>query len=801
MALDTYHKWLGIPPSEQPPNHYRLLGIDLFESDSDVIDSGAQRQMAHVRTYALGPNREASQTLLNQLAAARVVLLNPTTKAQYDQSLRQQSAMKANAEDSSSGSSSDSGSSGSPVPLSFEKQAVDEPVPTTVNLPCPSCKRLLAIGADCHGAQVQCSNCGVVLLASPDGQHLHAQVEVSKTTETRPQFTATTSNRARTRNNKRRRSQRSHFLMFVCICFVSGIGVLLYSLNFLDFSVGNLASQGSRNSPLHESSSQNDAVKSGSPRTAKSGNGVHSTTPRNRFGATKNQSVPRRNVPRAPSELGEMIRDRSAATSGSDHSSGPDSGATFFEVGEEGSRIIGGTGDTASLRNPMEMQFIPIPAGEFIMGGGFETHRVTLTQAFELGIHEVTQAQFESVMGMNPSRMNAPGLPVEQVSWDQAVEFCRRLSASPEAQETGYQYRLPYEAEWEYACRAGAASSDNFGDDGSVLGDFAWFGGNANGTTHPVGTKKANAWGLFDMHGNVSEWCLDWKGNDKPDGSVVDPQGPATGQARINRGGSWLTDAGRFQTTLQSWGAPQLTEADIGFRILRILVQNMGDTKTATTTQTQSPSLPESEPVANPTSDHEPNPTASAEMEAVRQFIKNARWKEMKQQAEKLLASRMNDAQQAEAEALYELADLATYYRGGIEKAVQALNAGNDFEITDNFRVLVVEKGDNFITILFDRRTKTYSFDELPFSLAHKLASFEIPNSPRQLAAKAVYQSISPMSDATSRREALAWLAEIEESVGGEDPKRIADSLRTMFSTARISPQGAKQLGLAVPGK
>jgi formylglycine-generating enzyme required for sulfatase activity len=152
-------------------------------------------------------------------------------------------------------------------------------------------------------------------------------------------------------------------------------------------------------------------------------------------------------------------------------------------------------------------------------------------------MYEVTQQQYEKVMGTNPSTTKGPQNPVEKVSWNDAVEFCRKLSALPAEKSAGYVYRLPTEAEWEYACRAGTQTAYSFGDSESELGDYAWYDKNAGGTTHPVGSKKPNAWGLYDMHGNVFEWCQDWYGS-YPSGSVTDPTGESSGSHRVVRGGA-----------------------------------------------------------------------------------------------------------------------------------------------------------------------------------------------------------------------------------------------------------------------
>jgi formylglycine-generating enzyme required for sulfatase activity len=141
------------------------------------------------------------------------------------------------------------------------------------------------------------------------------------------------------------------------------------------------------------------------------------------------------------------------------------------------------------------------------MGTGENRHEVTISKPFYMGETEVTQAQYEAVMGTNPSHFKGATNPVECVCWDYATEFCKKLS-----DKTRQAVRLPMEAEWEYACRAGTATAFSFGDADSTIGDYAWYGANSGGTTHPVGQKKPNAWGLYDMHGNVWEWCADWFG-------------------------------------------------------------------------------------------------------------------------------------------------------------------------------------------------------------------------------------------------------------------------------------------------
>ncbi len=200
---------------------------------------------------------------------------------------------------------------------------------------------------------------------------------------------------------------------------------------------------------------------------------------------------------------------------------------------------------TENLPNGLTLEMVGLPAGQFLMGSpdsdpdakSYEKpqHQVKIN-SFAIGKYPVTQAQYQAVMGTNPSYFKInPQNPVERISWDDAQAFCQKLS-----QITGKTYRLPTEAEWEYACRGGTTTRFYFGDDANQLADYAWYDGNSGGKTHPVGQKKPNAWGLYDMSGNVWEWCEDnWHDSYK--------NAPSDGSAwltndnnyKLLRGGSW----------------------------------------------------------------------------------------------------------------------------------------------------------------------------------------------------------------------------------------------------------------------
>jgi formylglycine-generating enzyme required for sulfatase activity len=222
-------------------------------------------------------------------------------------------------------------------------------------------------------------------------------------------------------------------------------------------------------------------------------------------------------------------------------------------------------------------EMVDIPAGKFNMGSNeYEDekpiHQV-IVPAFQIGKYPITQAQYQAVMGNNPSRFSGnPQNPVESVTWFNAQAFCEKLS-----QLTGKNYRLPTETEWEYACRAGTETLFSFGDDREQLGDYAWFDGNSNNTTHPVGEKQPNPWEIYDMHGNVWEWCADQHhenyvnkpDNIKENGSIPWTDNNITNASSIiRRGGSWFRDSLAYSSAYRGRSVAEICNHDIGFRVV-----------------------------------------------------------------------------------------------------------------------------------------------------------------------------------------------------------------------------------------
>ncbi len=231
-----------------------------------------------------------------------------------------------------------------------------------------------------------------------------------------------------------------------------------------------------------------------------------------------------------------------------------------------------------TFTNSLGMKFAWIPPGNFMMGSPKEEkerkpdetqHNVSLTKGFYMGVHTVTQEQWKEIMAKNPSKFQGDkNLPVEQVSWDDCQEFINKLR-----QRDKRPYRLPSEAEWEYACRAGTTTPFHFGaslstDQANYNGKYVYDAGKKGiyrEKTMPVGTFPANPWGLYDMHGNVWQWCQDWF-DEYPQKAVTDPQG-LKGESRVLRGGSWIDNPLECRSAYRGGSRPQLRHSLVGFRL------------------------------------------------------------------------------------------------------------------------------------------------------------------------------------------------------------------------------------------
>jgi formylglycine-generating enzyme required for sulfatase activity len=221
----------------------------------------------------------------------------------------------------------------------------------------------------------------------------------------------------------------------------------------------------------------------------------------------------------------------------------------------------------------LNLEMVFVKGGTFTMGCTSEqsdcshnekpTHQVKVSD-FSIGKYEVTQKQWQSIMGNNPSHFKGDNLPVETVSWDDIQEFIQKLN-----QKTGKKYRLPTEAEWEYAARGGSTSSPTLYSGSNNIDEVAWHSGNSGSKTHPVGQKKLNKLGIYDMSGNVWEWCSDWYGDYKS-GSQSNPQGPSSGSSRMARGGCWGSDPQYCRVSIRYNGNSCDRDYDVGFRLVLV---------------------------------------------------------------------------------------------------------------------------------------------------------------------------------------------------------------------------------------
>lgn len=226
------------------------------------------------------------------------------------------------------------------------------------------------------------------------------------------------------------------------------------------------------------------------------------------------------------------------------------------------------------IENPIGMKLVKIPAGQFFMGSPVDEidrdpdegprHRVIFTAPLLIGVYPVTQEQYERVMGRNYSKFQSPDHPAEMVSRPDAVEFCKKLS-----EIAGETYSLPNEAQWEYACRAGSDGAYCFGSTARELGEYAWYAGNSDNRTHPVGRKRPNAWGLYDMHGNVWEWCGDlWYSQGYPGTEDrTDPVG-TMGYTHVLRGGCYYSDPQAVRSAKRFGYNETNRFPSVGFRVV-----------------------------------------------------------------------------------------------------------------------------------------------------------------------------------------------------------------------------------------
>ena len=511
--FDPYHKWLGIPPEEQPANHYRLLGLQVFERDPEVILAAVMRQSAHLKTYQLGQHAALTQKLLTEVSAAKVCLLDPQRKATYDAQLRKElDARKTPAPPQSSRLPT-----AQPLPSDLARRVSSAP-------PAPVAEPTIDPGLENLFAEFQQD-------ARPSGSKAKKQPPAPKRpAKSSPKWSF----------KWPPKSPRNRWLIAA-----GAAGLILAGVIFI--------------------------IKDKYGKEIARVNGETVVV----------EPEPKPKPDTAPEPMKAPFDAKQAQA-------GQDAWAKYLGV------------LSVAQTNSIGMKLVLIPPGEFMMGspkevieeelkahgddGWFQErvpsegpqHRVRITSPYWLGATDITQEEYQRVMGSDPNKFQGDAKkPVEQVSWDDAVEFCRKLSKLPAEKAAKRRYSLPTEAQWEYACRAGTKTRLYSGDDDAGLVDVAWFSTNAGGQTHPVGQKKPNAWGLYDMHGNVWQWCQDWYDKDYywyEKLAIDDPTGPSGGSFRVLRGGTWDYNAGICRSAVRSYTTPEDRSNHTGFRVCYVPV-------------------------------------------------------------------------------------------------------------------------------------------------------------------------------------------------------------------------------------
>ncbi len=634
-----YYEWLSIAPEDQPPTLYRLLGLRTFEDDPTVIENAADRQMSHLRTFQSGKHSAESQKILNHVASARVTLLNPEKREEYDKLLREQ--MKLEAEGSV---------------LDDESSARQEELSTT-------------------------------LVGFLEAIEISKLKEIAEETKKKPKPAEPRKPPKRTAVSSDKAAGDRRLMIGGAI----GAGVLL----LLVIAVLAVKFGGGKK---EERPQKEDAWLAD-------------------IGQQREPSTPAKPT-EPPVKPTEPTTPRPATVPDDQSAEQPVS----VQVAEYAKKL------TIDLPGDVKMEFVLIPAGEFMMGSseaqrqlalaeaerrkdgwlkgriGLEgpQHKVKISQPFYLGKYEVTQAQWQAVMGNNPSKSKGSTNPVEQVSWEDIQQFLAKLNVAFE--KKGMVFGLPTEAEWEYACRAGTTTAFSFADDPTLLSQYGWFTGNSGKKTHPVGQGKPNAWGLYDMHGNVWEWCSDWL-NWYGKSPRVDPAGPPGGLQRGQRGGSCNCSAMACRTAFRISGGLGARGRDLGFRLA--LAIPAGEV-TETVVEDSKPSVPKSTPeppepdavavaAPEPPAPKNPVPAPDAQAEMLKQLDEIYEFSERRTPAERLKLAR--ELFELGKESQGEPVEKFVLFRKAMESAQSGGDAGLMLEVVDaicaEFQVDVLEGKQN----------------------------------------------------------------------------------------------------------
>ena len=472
-SFDAYYEWLGIPPSEQPPNHYRLLGLADFEENENVIDRAANRQLSYLQQCSAGEEMVIAQQMMTEITAARLCLLSPSQKKRYDAKLR----------------------------------AAQEPV------------------------------------SEPE----ESFSEIDGTYEN--PFAESTHRRRDSQKRSSRKKSTSQVWKIV-MATVGGLFTTMALWFFLSRSDRNPQAE----PPLRREVADNQSAR----------RDVAVSQPvENNASSTPKISVSRPSETSFPNSPEKQASPLSPVVS-----------LQGEQAGEQ--RTLGDS------RRGLKLEVCWCPAGTFRMGTSKEKSvNVRLTHGFWMGQHEVTQGMWQEVMNTTPWKgqinvKEGSNYPAVFINHSDAQSFCEKLTQQGHQESwlpKDWQVRLPTEAQWEYACRAGTTTTFSFGNDEQRLHEYGWFHENARKVgeeyAHKVGLKKPNAWNLYDMHGNVWEWCSDWYRETLPGGE--DPHVQDTSATRIDRGGSWHTFAENCISSNRGHAnIPLNRHATLGFRVVMV---------------------------------------------------------------------------------------------------------------------------------------------------------------------------------------------------------------------------------------
>ncbi len=577
-AFDPYRKWLGIPPAEQPPHHYRLLGIGLFEDDPDVIESAADQRMSHLRTFQSGQHSVLSQRLLNEVAAAKLCLLSAEPRAAYDAELRQRLA----AADTSA------------VPERTETAAFPAPFPAPIALPTTAAAPTIVRAGPAVKARGSASRAGrksspaMIWAACGGAAAILAMIAYLLSGKSEPHVAANqpAANSKRAvgpENVKAAQAARNQAEAAPRMPGISEAAADASAPTAPDAPPG----------PADVAAVSSNAARSdrAPPLAVAPFDAEQARAHQEAWAAYLKMPVEQKNSIGMPLVLippGEFTM-----------------GSTPEQI--EAAKRAAEQENKTFLEWTLERIEAEAPA-----------HRVTINRPFLLGATEVTIGQYRRFIeassyvteadrlggGSSTSKeeqdpakksltWSAPSYPVDdnsaasQITWNDAVAFCNWLSdaehlgrcylgneqAGWTLSSSGDGYRLPTEAEWEYACRAGTTTQYSFADDAATLAEYGWCN-KAGAIAFPVavGSKRPNPFGLYDMHGNVEEWCCDWfSPKYYAESPHEDPTGPAEGRDRIKRGGAWDGPLVNARTALRHSYPPFYRFGDLGFRVVRVL--------------------------------------------------------------------------------------------------------------------------------------------------------------------------------------------------------------------------------------